>query len=285
MRQDPEVQRAGNSYRLGLPRFPMTGRTGELLGRGAGSSLEFQEYRAYQPGDDIRHLDWAAYARSDALMVRLYREEVSPRSEVLLDASRSMTTGGTQKPLVARQLAALFALLAAQLGGRPSLIVLNDQRPLEALSPEGLDRLGSAPFEGVATLPALLAENAVPLKKQAVRVVISDFLFQGDPEQLVRRLAGDASTLWMIQVLTEWESAPTPLGGRRLVDVESSASSDLLLDRKTVAAYTDRLRRLQEEYARQCRRAHAVWTTVIADRGLAGICSDELCAAGILMPA
>src|SRR5512134_4097662 len=93
MRHDPEDQRAVSSYQLGIPRMPVAGRSGELLGRGTGSSVEFQEYREYLPGDDIRHVDWAAYARSDALMVRLYREEISPRVQVLLDASRSMTTG------------------------------------------------------------------------------------------------------------------------------------------------------------------------------------------------
>src|SRR5690606_2257643 len=122
--------RAVNTYQLGLPRTPVAGRSGELLGRGTGSSLEFQEYREYLPGDDIRHLDWAAYGRSDVLMVRLFREEISPRTEILLDASRSMTSGGPVKPTVACQLAAAFALLSGQLGGRPRIVVLGDERPL-----------------------------------------------------------------------------------------------------------------------------------------------------------
>jgi uncharacterized protein (DUF58 family) len=89
-------------YQLGLPRTPGSGRSGELLGRGTGTSLEFQEYREYMPGDDIRHLDWSAYARSDSLMVRLYREEISPRMDVLLDVSRSMSTSPA-KMQIARQ--------------------------------------------------------------------------------------------------------------------------------------------------------------------------------------
>src|SRR6187431_2513125 len=113
---DVEVQRAVGSYQLGLPRMPVAGRSGELLGRATGSSLEFQEYREYTPGDDVRHIDWAAYARSDTLMVRLYREEISPRTEILLDASLSMTAGGAAKPRVARQLAALFAMVSGRLG-------------------------------------------------------------------------------------------------------------------------------------------------------------------------
>ncbi|MHC4880644.1 MAG: DUF58 domain-containing protein, partial [Planctomycetota bacterium] len=62
MRDDPEIQRILAEYTLGVPRQTAAGRSGELLGRGTGTSLEFQEYREYLPGDDIRHLDWAAYA-------------------------------------------------------------------------------------------------------------------------------------------------------------------------------------------------------------------------------
>ena len=100
MRSDTEVRRAADTYQFGLLRVPASGRAGELLGRGTGSSLEFQEYREYTPGDDIRHLDWAAYGRSDTLMVRLYREEISPRTEILLDTSLSMAVAAA-KPLLA----------------------------------------------------------------------------------------------------------------------------------------------------------------------------------------
>jgi uncharacterized protein (DUF58 family) len=91
------------------------------------------------PGDDIRHVDWSAYARSDHLMVRLYREEISPRTDILLDASRSMRTGGAAKSRVARQLTALFALLSGKLGGRPAIWPLTDERPLRSMSIEGLE--------------------------------------------------------------------------------------------------------------------------------------------------
>src|SRR5690606_18839680 len=140
MRNDPEVRRVVDTYGLGLPRTPASGRTGELLGRGTGSSLEFQEYREYLPGDDIRHVDWGAYARSDQLMVRLYREEISPRTEILLDASRSMNTGDGAKARVAKQLSAMFALLAGRLGAKPKVMLLGDD-PLDPAGDLGLDRL------------------------------------------------------------------------------------------------------------------------------------------------
>jgi uncharacterized protein (DUF58 family) len=281
MLNDPEVQRAVDTFLLGLPRTPAAGRSGELLGRGTGSSLEFQEYREYVAGDDIRHLDWGAYARSDTLMVRLFREEVSPKTEILLDASRSMNSGGEMKSRVARQLAAVFALLSARLGGRPVVVPLEDG-PAVPLGLDALDRLSALPFTGRTNLAELLQDHLVPLKRQAVRIVVSDFLFPHDPATLVRRLAGDASALWLVQVLSDWEAAPTALGGRRLNDIETDATADLVLDRKAVECYLGRLSALQHELLRNCRRSHATFVSLVADRGLATLCRNDLCAAGIL---
>lgn len=285
MRYDHEVEQLADRFQLGLPAVPSAGRSGELLGRGTGSSLEFQEYREYMPGDDIRHLDWAAYARSDALMIRLYREEISPRTEILFDVSKSMTSGGTLKPHVVRQLSALFAVLSGRLGGRPVIVLLNDQEPLRTIDSGSLEFLSHVQFDGVRNPYEMIIENRVPLKRQAVRIFISDFLFPHDPGALVRRLATDASALWMIQVLNRWESDPTPLGGRKLVDLETEGELDLLLDRRTIAGYVERLGMLQTELARNCRRAKATFVTLVADRGLPTLCRDDLCAVGILRPA
>src|SRR5213594_3934476 len=86
----PAVHTVAAVFRLALPRAPIGGRLGNRLGSGTGSSLEFQDYRQYAAGDDLRHVDWPAYARSEVLTVRLYREEVAPRIDIVLDVSRSM---------------------------------------------------------------------------------------------------------------------------------------------------------------------------------------------------
>lgn len=281
MLTDPEVQRAADLFQLGLPRNPVAGAMGELLGRGAGSSLEFQEYREYMPGDDIRHLDWGAYARSDTLMVRLYREEISPRTEILLDASLSMTSGNRSKERLARQLAALFALLSGRMGGRPALVPLQDG-PIGPLGLDALERLARFPFEARTSMDELLANHRVPLRRRAIRIVISDFLFPHDPAALVRRLAADASGLWVIQLLTAWEADPPAPGGRKVVDIETAHECDLVLDRSAVAAYRARLGALQAELLKNCRRAHATFATLVADRGLATLCREDLCACGVL---
>jgi len=282
MKRDPEVQQAASQFQLGLLRTPVAGRTGELLGRGTGASLEFQEYREYLPGDDLRHVDWAAYARSDALMVRLYREEISPRTEILVDASRSMATGEGTKAQLTRQLTMLFTHLSEQLGGRPRVFALTDDRPVIAWDSEAADHIAALNFEATATLPELLADHAIPLRPQAVRIVISDFLFPHDPDRLLRQLAAGASSLWIVQLLTAWEANPDEMGGRRIVDVETGDQIDLLINRKTVAAYKERLSLLQQSLIQGCRRYHARFAMLTADRGLLPLCRDELCASEML---
>ena len=55
-----------------------------------GYSVEFAEHREYVPGDDIRHIDWKVYGRSDRFYIKQYEEETNLRTHVLLDASESM---------------------------------------------------------------------------------------------------------------------------------------------------------------------------------------------------
>src|SRR6478672_1352818 len=55
-----------------------------------GLSVEFADYREYSPGDDLKRLDWRAYARSQRYVIKRYEEESNLRATLLLDASRSM---------------------------------------------------------------------------------------------------------------------------------------------------------------------------------------------------
>jgi uncharacterized protein (DUF58 family) len=66
------------------------GHAGEFLGGGTGSSLDFQDHRLYLPGDDPRQINWQAYARTGTYSMKLYREEVRPLVDVIMDVSASM---------------------------------------------------------------------------------------------------------------------------------------------------------------------------------------------------
>src|SRR6476660_2499773 len=59
-----------------------------------GFSVEFSDYRNYQPGDDLRHLDWRLYARNDRLCIKRYMQETNVRFYVVCDTSTSMNYRG-----------------------------------------------------------------------------------------------------------------------------------------------------------------------------------------------
>ena len=81
------VERAARGLALRTPRTPQRGKIGEVRSSSTGSSMELHDFRLYHPGDDVRHLDWNAVARTGELVLRVRQAEVSPRLELLLDAS------------------------------------------------------------------------------------------------------------------------------------------------------------------------------------------------------
>jgi uncharacterized protein (DUF58 family) len=77
-----------------------------------GSSMEFADYAAYTPGDDIRAIDWNLYARLDRLYVKTYKEEIQLAVELIVDATASMGWPGPEKFEAARRLAVSLAYVA-----------------------------------------------------------------------------------------------------------------------------------------------------------------------------
>src|SRR5919112_1922469 len=69
---------------------------GERRSSKRGTSIEFADYRNYSPGDDLRRVDWNAYARMERLFLKLFQEEEDLTVHVLVDASRSMDWGDTE---------------------------------------------------------------------------------------------------------------------------------------------------------------------------------------------
>ena len=247
----PECARAAAAYGLVLPRSPLSGRAGERLGRAPGASLEFMDFRDYVPGDDLRHVDWRTYARTDQLKIRLFREEISPSVDIVADLSPSMAVTPAKERALRDLVAAACAWTRRGCGVPRRLAaggnVFEDEETV------GLD----GPADG-----RLFPADA--LRTRSLRVVISDFLFRGDPGPGVRRFAANASHLYVVQLLDPWELDPAREGPCSLVDCESEARLDLVLDARTVDAYRQRLQRLRVSLERAVRGAGGTYACVPA---------------------
>ncbi len=276
----PLIHRLAEQYKLAVPRSPICGALGEMMGSSAGSSLEFQDFREYVPGDDPRHIDWSALGRSDQLMIRLYREEVSPFADILIDGSCSMAVGQGHKEKLTRELALAFDLFARRAGAQPNLwLVGHNLHKLEGSTQAKLDRLD---FSSTSSFEHLSRTRATFLKRRSIRVVISDFLFVHQAELLVKHLAKGASALWLIQILTADEAQPALAGGVRLTDAENQQFQDIIMNEKNTSDYMKRLTNLQTDLARAARRAAARFTTVLAQNPLEQLCRENLLPSGII---
>ena len=275
-----EALRQSELWKLALDETPPRGAAGERMALGVGASLEFQDRRAYAPGDDVRHVDWRALARTDQLMVRQWRAEVLPRVEILVDASRSMAIDAAKEQLVC-DLTALLAHAALESGALPVIVRVAARPrvvPLDELEHGGLEFDAREPFDD-----ALRAAGGL-LRHGAIRILLSDFLFPHDAADLVRPLGSSAGALALVQVLARSEDAPEHGGAYRLTDCETDEVQDLVLDANTVTRYRERLRRLCDALEIEARRARGRFVPLVADRDLAWLCRERLAREGVLAP-
>ncbi|MEW6355360.1 MAG: DUF58 domain-containing protein [Planctomycetota bacterium] len=162
-----------------------------------GFSVEFADYREYVPGDEIRAIDWKAYARSDRHYIKLFEEETDMTCHILLDQSASMRygrDGGLSKIEYASYLVAALAYLIVKQGDRVSLTIFDDQvryfRPPGGTAPHLFGMLNALEDLriGRRTDVAEALRKIFPiLKKRGLLIVVSDFL--DDPERIFKSLS------------------------------------------------------------------------------------------------
>ncbi len=160
-----------------------------------GFAIEFAEHRPYTPGDEIRRIDWLAYARTDRLYVKLHEQQTNLRCQVILDASSSMNyaSAKTSKFQYARYLAALISYLMLSQQDAVGLSVF-DNILQHHINPSakfaGLQRifdiLDKTTPKSTTALVTVLHELAERLKQRGLIILISDLL--DEPDSVMRAL-------------------------------------------------------------------------------------------------
>ena len=275
-------RRAGIRYAMCVPRRAPSGLVGAHLANRPGSSLEFMDHRSYQPGDDLRHIDWAAYARSDRLTVKVYRHEVNPHVDLLVDGSRSMDLEGTAKGEAVRALAALLATAARNASFSHRVWLGGDTWQMLANGSGDPVTWGPLPFDAASDTSQTYLVSPPRLAPRGLRFLVSDLLWMGEPERVLAHLAEAATTVVVIQVLADADVNGPPHGHARLVDSETGGQREVFIDTPTLRRYRGRLARHQQHWHRAAKQAGAVMTTLVAETFLAGWDLEPLVAAGVL---
>lgn len=234
-----------------------------------GFSVEFTEHRAYQPGDELRYLDWRILARSDRLFVKQFEEETNLRAMLLLDVSRSMAWRGTPTRLTKRayadRLVAALGLILLRQRDATGLITF-DEAVREVVPARvragqwarlvrGIERTpdgrGTAADAALRHLTSLLA-------RRGLVVLVSDLLFERELALTALRFLRHRGH--HVIVLHVMDPAEAELAGPpevRFRDPESTTSVVV------------RPRELARVYAATVRREIAAWRTACRRHGIA----------------
>lgn len=266
---------------------------GERRSKRRGRSVEFDDFRDYVPGDDLRHIDWNVLARLDKLFIKIFREEEDLALHVIVDASASMNAGSPNKLIYAHQLAMALAYVGVVKQNRVSVASFGvpdakGSASLRQLAPvrgrSGVHRVASFLLEslddaqraaqagtppGVSAAPDIakaLRTFARTRKGKGIAVVVSDFLTPaGDASVLTPGLNAIALTeaggfdSYVLQTLSRDELDPRPLSSRgligdlRLTDVETGRAAEVSISPALITRYRTKLDQYVAAVRQNCR--------------------------------
>jgi uncharacterized protein (DUF58 family) len=198
-----------------------------------GFSVEFAEYRPYQPGDDLRYVDWRIVARSDRWVVKQFEEETNLRAAIVLDVSRSMVWRGAPQRLTklayAERLVAALALLFLRQRDAVGLVRFDEavrtaimprarttqwRRIIAALDGPGAGRASNA-AEG-------LAQAARMVRRPGMIILISDLLTELEPvDKAIRALSVAGHDITVLHIMDPAERDLAAAGDAVFVDPET----------------------------------------------------------------
>lgn len=201
---------------------------GSRTGRRTGPGLEFSEHRGYVPGDDLRHIDWAAYGRLERLLIRLCQQEEDLAVYFLLDASASMSTGSPPKFDHARRLAAALAYVGLASLERVRLVALDSDVRAHFEAGRGkshllvvLDFLRGLSAAGMTDLGRAVDAFLPHAPQTGLAVLISDLMDPAGYERPLLTLRRQGFDVWCIHVTDDADLAPQGTGHLTLTDAET----------------------------------------------------------------
>ena len=241
-----------------------------------GRSAEYSGYREYIPGDDMRYVDWNAYARLDKLYIKEYMEEREGRVNIFLDTSRSMQFGSALKSTLMAELSQAISYVA--LSGKDSVYVTDLSRPaasfkvppgnmgvrmlqrwLEDITPDGRINLADALKKSLRTGGGL-------------SFIISDFMDEEFPyrqEEILRLMNYRRMEVRLIQILSKEEMDIEYTGSYRFIDSEDESKDvKLTLERSVVKNYNKALDKYINDISAMATRYGAMYHLCRTDEPL-----------------
>ncbi len=257
---------------------------GERMSRSKGASIEFDEYREYVQGDDLRYLDWNVFGRLNQTVIKTFRDEQQLPITIYLDGSASMQFGSPTKLKFATKLAFGLCISLLKSGDMASIVwlgrnkfqkfTLKHRSQLVQLN-EFLTPLSTAGTTENRRLIQDLDTCMAQSSKKGLAIVITDGL---DPEfpNAVKRIAGRGPQPYVLQVLSPEELHPNLEGDLELIDAETGESVELTATAEVMNSYHQALNHLQDQIRAICVKTGGKYVTVASDADLLESCKSSL---------
>jgi uncharacterized protein (DUF58 family) len=226
-----------------------------------GYSTEFASYRQYVQGDNLRHLDWKVWARSDALYVKQFEDDTNYRGQIYLDTSASMDfgTGPANKFTYGRLLAAALTHLMILQRDAPGLVLFGpDSRqalPCAASRNQAMElfaALARAQAGGQTIIGQDLFGIVQAVVRRGISVVISDFFTTDDSGfELLRQLHAHRQETLVFHLLSPEELELPETGEWILEDSETGEERIVHLD-EVRTSYRERLNTFCDRVKTEC---------------------------------
>ena len=220
---------------------------GEHRSLNRGTGIEFADYRRYEPGDDLRYLDWNIYGRLGKLFIKLFQADEELAVSILIDTSLSMEFGTPTKLACAKQIAAAVGYIA--LANSERVLTYTFAERLVTTSRPAYGRSQFAQFQktltgietgGTTDLATCLKQLATYQPKAGVAVILSDFLDPGGYADGIKALLGRGFALTLIHLQCPEEINPPPPGEWQLVDAETGEIKEITVNEETIEYYRNR---------------------------------------------
>ena len=239
-----------------------------------GYSAEFSQYRHYRPGDDLKYVDWKAFARTDRIYTRQFRETTNLSALFVIDVSRSMDfPSGRSKFAMARSIAAILGTLVLDQGDAAGVLALDDRAHF--VPPRSghhhlrvfLAEVASLAPGGSSSIAEALRRAATILKRRGMVIVISDLYDDEAAIGEARRLSRMGHDVIVVHTLSREELTLDVGGAAEFVDLESGRKlmvQPSAARESYVAAFTAWLSTVEQ----QLRREGIDYLRLIADEPL-----------------
>ena len=230
---------------------------GHNRSRFAGSGLEFLDHRNFHQGDDLRAVNWRAFMRLEKMFLKMFQVEPRVPVRVMIDISRSMTTGEQSKFVYARRVAAALCFVGLVKLDLITIQPFSDHLDHSFLCGGGRHRfMPAAEFltnlkpAGAGDFLKVAREFNHEYAQRGLLIIISDFLDDRDCLKPLQYLSDFGHELMLVHVWAEEDRVPPWEGELALEDAETGANLEISFDDKARKAYTDAF----DDYAAQLRR-------------------------------